>query len=154
MEDIDFGFDKKNIKEVIQLRINNKKAEAEERMKTLNNIEYNVANAIMTGKINHEVQQIVDHIIKDKAKYIHDLSCKPICEKVATKTFIFHGANDNMIPFTESVQLNQLLPNSELLISFLFEHKGMSSKRSIFFKLKELIRLVQFLFRFHKFNAS
>jgi len=34
MEDIDFGFDKKNIKEVIQLRINNKKAEAEERMKT------------------------------------------------------------------------------------------------------------------------
>ena len=154
MEDIDFGFDKKNIKEVIQLRINNKKAEAEERMKTLNDIEYNVANAIMTGNINHEVEQIVDHIINDKAQYIHDLSCKPICEKVATKTFIFHGANDNMIPFSESIQLNELLPNSHLFISYLFGHKGVSSKRSIFFKLKEGLRLLQFFAKFDKYNAD
>ena len=49
-------------------KIKEKKTEdTEERMKTLNDIEYNVANAIMTGKINHEVQQIVDHIIKEKA---------------------------------------------------------------------------------------
>ena len=154
IDDIDFGFDSRNIKQVIQHRINNEKLKAQEKLKELNNLEYNIANSIISGKINQEVQEIVNHIMKNKKEYIKELSCKHICKDVLSKVFILHGANDNMIPFTESVQLNQLLPNSELLISFLFEHKGISSKRSIFFKLKELIRLVQFLFRFHKFNAN
>ena len=154
IDDIDFGFDNSNIKQVLQYRVNNEKIKAHKKLEELNKVEYNIANAIISGKINDEVQKIVDVIIKDKKDYIEDLSCKHICKDVSSKVFILHGANDNMIPFTESVQLNQLLPNSELLISFLFEHKGISSKRSIFFKLKELIRLVQFLFRFHKFNAS
>ena len=154
IDDIDFGFDNKNIKEVIQYRINSEKSKVTEKLKELNKVEYNIANAILSGKINKEVQKIVDHIIEDKKEYIEDLSCKDICKDVETKVFILHGANDNMIPFTESIQLNQLLPNSELLISFLFEHKGISNRRSIFFKLKELIKLVRFLFRFYKFNES
>ena len=154
IDDIDFGFDNSNIKQVLQYRVNNEKTKAHKKLEELNEVEYNIANAIISGEINDEVQKIVDIIIKDKKDYIEDLSCQHICKDVSSKVFILHGANDNMIPFTESVQLNQLLPNSELLISFLFEHKGISSKRSIFFKLKELVRLVQFLFRFHKFNAS
>ena len=82
------------------------------------------------------------------------MSCKKICTDVKTKAFILHGANDNMIPYTESIQLDALLPNSELLISYLFEHKGIASKRNILFKIKELLRLIQFLAKFYRYNES
>ena len=154
IDEIDFGFDNKKIKEVIQLRVNGQKEESNKKMKLLNLQEFNIAHAITTGKINKEVQDIVSEILKNKAEYIKDLSCKRVCDSVETKVFILHGANDNMIPYTESIQLDQLLPNSELLISYLFEHKGISSKRNIFFKIKELIRLIQFLAKFQRYNAN
>ena len=100
------------------------------------------------------MQNIVDKVIIDKADYIQDLSCKPICHKVLSKVFIFHGANDNMVPFTESIQLNQLITDSMLLISYLFEHKGLSSKSNIFFKIKEAIRLLRFFYKFDKYHAN
>ena len=154
MNDINFGFDKKNIKKVIQYRINNEKSKALEKLKELNKEEYNIANAIISGKINNEVQKIVDDIIENKKEYIKDLSCKHICKDVSAKVFVLHGANDNMIPFTESVQLNQSLPNSNLLVSYIFEHKGVSSKRNIFFKLKEILKLIQFFSKFNRYNAN
>ena len=154
MDYINFGFNKDNIKEVIQLRIDNHKLRAEQKLRELNNIEYNIANAIISGTINKEVQDIVNDTIKNQQDSIEDLSCRSICQYVKNKVFILHGANDNMIPFTESIQLNTLIPKSELLISFLFEHKGVASKRSIFFKFKESIKLVQFLYKFHKFNEN
>ena len=153
MDEIDFGFDKKQIKEVIQLRVSGQKEKSNDKIKLLNNKELNIINAIMNGDINSEVQKIVDQILKNKAKYIEDLSCKKACKNTATKVFILHGANDNMIPYTESIQLDELLPDSELLISYLFEHKGISSKRNVFFKIKEILRLVQFLAKFQRYNA-
>ena len=70
----------------------------------------------------------------------------------ALSTILVNCSSSMLLVISETVNSSEF--DSELLISFLFEHKGISSKRSIFFKLKELIRLVQFLFRFHKFNAS
>mgnify|MGYP001166187822 FL=1 len=154
IDEIDFGFDSKNIKEVIQYRINNNKEKAKERLEKLEANEYKIANSIITGRIIPEVQEMVDKLIIIKSDYIEQLSCKPICHLVKPKVFIFHGANDNMVPFTESIQLNQLIPDSSLLISYIFEHKGISNKRSILFKLKEILKLVHFLSRFDKHNAS
>ena len=154
INDVDFGFNRKNIKEVIQLRINNNKEKAHQRLKELDSNEYKIANSIITGKIIPEVQIMVDKLIHLKSDYIQELSCKPICHQVKPKVFIFHGANDNMIPFTESVQLNKLISNSDLLISYIFEHKGIATKRSIFFKLKEVIKMIRFFSRFDKHNAS
>ena len=154
INDVDFWFNIKNIKEVIQLRINNNKEKAHQRLKELDSNEYKIANSIITGKIIPEVQIMVDKLISLKSDYIQELSCKPICNQVKPKVFIFHGANDNMIPFTESVQLNKLISNSDLLISYIFEHKGIATKRSIFFKLKEVIKMIRFFSRFDKHNAS
>lgn len=154
INDIDFGFNRKNIKEVIQLRINNNKEKAHQKLKELDSNEYKIANSIITGKIIPEVQIMVDKLIRLKSDYIQELSCKPICHQVKPKVFIFHGANDNMIPFTESVQLNKLISNSDLLISYIFEHKGIDTKRSIFFKLKEVVKMIRFFSRFDKHNAS
>ena len=154
INDVDFGFNRKNIKEVIQLRINNNKEKAHQRLKELDSNEYKIANSIITGKIIPEVQIMVDKLIRLKSDYIQELSCKPICHQVKPKVFIFHGANDNMIPFTESVQLNKLISNSDLLISYIFEDKGIATKRSIFFKLKEVVKMIRFFSRFDKHNAS
>ena len=154
MDNIDFGFDKKNIREVIQYRINNNKERAYEKLETLEQNEYKIAKSIITGKIIPEVQKIVDELIRVESDYINQLSCKYICNQVKSKTFIFHGANDNMIPFTESIQLNQLISNSNLLVSYIFEHKGISSKRNKFLKLKEIFRLIKFFSKFDKYNAS
>ncbi len=154
MNEIDFGFKKDKIREVIQLRVNGNKEESNKKIKNLNDKEYNIVNAITSGHINDEVQKIVDEVLKNKSDYIKDLSCKKICQNIDMKVFILHGANDNMIPYTESIQLKKLLPNSELLISYLFEHKGISSKRNIFFKIKEVLRLIQFLAKFQRYNEG
>ena len=42
-----------------------------------------------------------------------------------------------MVPFTESVQLADNIINSSLLVSFLYEHREISSDRGIFFKIKD-----------------
>ena len=154
INDIDFGFDGKNIKEVIQFRINDDKEKAYKILNQLEPNEYKIANSIITGKIIPEVQSMVDKLISLKSDYIKDLSCKPICHKVKSKVFIFHGANDNMIPFTESIQLNQLISDSRLFISYIFEHKGISAKRSAFFKLKEVFKMIYFFYQFDKYNAN
>jgi hypothetical protein len=154
MDEIDFGFDKNRIKDVIQLRVNGQKEKSNQQIKLLNNKERNIVEAITTGNINSEVQRIVNQILKNKSEYIKDLSCKEACKNVRIKVFILHGANDNMIPYTESIQLDELLPNSELLISYLFEHKGISSKRNIFFKINEVVRLIKFLAKFQRYNES
>ena len=154
MDDIDFGIDKQNIKEVLQLRVNNEKEKAQEKLDLLKGKEFEITNSILSGEIIPEVQNIVDQVIIDKRDYIQDLSCQPICHKVSPKVFIFHGANDNMVPFSESIQLNQLINNSILLISYLFEHKGLSSKSSILFKIRELTKLLRFFYKFDKYHAN
>ncbi len=154
MDEIDFGFNKNKIREVIHLRVNGQKEKSNKKIKELNDKEYNIVEAITTGNINFEVQKIVNKILKNKSDYIEDLSCKNVCKNINMKVFILHGANDNMIPYTESIQLNELLPDSELLVSYLFEHKGISTRKNIFFKIKEILRLIQFLAKFQKYNES
>ena len=65
-------------------------------------------------------------------------------KEISGKVFILHGAHDSMVPFTESVQLAEYLQNSELYISYLYEHKEISSNGGIIFKFGELLKLLQF----------
>ena len=69
------------------------------------------------------------------------------------KIFILHGANDSMVPFTESYLLHKNLPNSELLISFVYEHKEFSTNKGIIFKTKELLKMISFFANYFKYNA-
>ena len=80
------------------------------------------------------------------------LSPKNWAHSINTKTFIIHGANDSMVPFTESTLLAENINNSELLISFLYEHREISTNRNIFFKLKEFFKLIQFNAKYIRYN--
>ena len=64
-----------------------------------------------------------------------------------------HGANDSMVPFTESILLDQKLPNSEILISFVYEHREISTNRGILFKIKELLKMVKFFAKYFSYNS-
>ena len=86
---------------------------------------------------------------KDLLSY---LSPKNWAENIHTKTFIMHGANDSMVPFTESTMLADKIKNSKILISFLFEHREMSNNRGILFKIKEILKMINFFALYFKFN--
>ena len=57
-----------------------------------------------------------------------------------------------MVPFTESTYLAKDIPNSKLLISFLYEHKEISTDKGPLFKLKELLKMVNFFAGYFRFN--
>ena len=59
-----------------------------------------------------------------------------------------HGANDSMVPYTESIQLTEYLTDYELLISHLYEHKEISTQKGIIFNSNEIIKLIQFFANF------
>ena len=70
-----------------------------------------------------------------------NLSPKYWVHKIKQKVFIFHGANDSIVPFTESIQLAEYIPNAELLISYLYTHKEIVKDTSSYFLLKEVLFL-------------
>ena len=59
-----------------------------------------------------------------------------------------------MVPFTESTLLSKYINNSELLISFLYEHRELSSDRGILFKIKEVMKMINFFAFFFRYNEN
>ena len=94
---------------------------------------------------------ILEMIEKNK-DLLNYLSPKNWAENINLKTFIMHGANDSMVPFTESTMLASKIKNSELLISFLYEHREISNNRGILFKIKEILKMIHFFALYFKFN--
>ena len=88
--------------------------------------------------------QVVKLMIEKNNNLLSYLSPENWVDSIKDKVFIMHGANDSMVPFTESIQLADYLPNTELCISYLYEHNEFSSNGGFFFKIKELIKLIQF----------
>ena len=87
---------------------------------------------------------MAEEIIKNEEESIKKLSPKHWPKEISRKVFILHGAHDSMVPFTESVQLAEYLQNSELSISYLYEHKDFFSNGRVIFKFAELLKLLQF----------
>ena len=57
-----------------------------------------------------------------------------------------------MVPFTESTLLAENISNSKLLISFLYEHREISTNRGIFFKIKEVSKMINFFAYYFRYN--
>jgi len=98
----------------------------------------------MSGTSTPEVKKLAQTILKNEQESFKHLSPKYWAEDIPEKVFIMHGAHDSMVPFTESIKLAEYLPNTELCISYLYEHNEFSSNGGFFFKIKELIKLLQF----------
>lgn len=147
-------FDQEKITNLLKYRIKDE----DDKMKNIKNslgIEnQKLVDNILKGNISEEIKILIENMIDRNKELLEYLSPKNWSKNINTKTFIIHGANDSMVPFTESTLLANQIPNSELLISFLYEHREISTNRGIFFKIKEVFKMIKFFAYFFRYNAN
>ena len=149
---IDTKHDKKTITKILKYRIEDKFEEVEKIKSTLNKEDSKFVDAILSGTITPELKKLIDQMLKKNKDLLEYLSPNFWAKNIDYKTFVIHGANDSMVPFTESTLLAKSIPNSKLLISFLYEHREISTDRGMLFKIKELIKMINFFADYFKFN--
>ncbi len=153
IDTIDTEYDKLEIKQILKHRIKDEHNLVEEKINQLkNDKEKELITNILSGNLTEEMKSIIQKMINENNKLLSYLSPENWINSIKDKVFIMHGANDSMVPFTESIYLDKHLKNSTLLISFLYEHREISTDRNIFFKLKEFIKLINFNAKYIKYN--
>ena len=152
IDTIQSKYDQKMIKKILKYRIEDNDNMVKEIFEKISKENQVLVDHILKGKINDEIEQLVHEIIEKNSELLNFLSPENWAHKINDKVFIFHGANDSMVPFTESNLLASKLKDSELLISFVFEHREISTNRGLIFKIKELIKMIKFFAAYFRFN--
>ena len=152
IDTINSNYDQKKIKEILKYRIEDNEKMVSSMFDKLSNDNKDLVDHILKGKINEEIENLVHDIISTNNELLNFLSPENWAHEINDKVFIFHGANDSMVPFTESYLLANQLKNSKLLISFVFEHREISTNRGFIFKIKELIKMIKFFASYFRFN--
>ena len=145
-------YDQDTIKKLLKYRIEDNDNMVNQIRETLSKENQILVDHILKGEINSVIEQLVHEIIETNSELLNYLSPENWAHNINDKIFIFHGANDSMVPFTESNLLAKQLKNSELLISFVFEHREISTNRGFIFKIKELIKMIKFFAAYFRFN--
>jgi len=149
---VDVGFDSSHLQKILALRVQDKNVDKQ--LLNLSEKNRQLMNDILTSTISDEVSRIIDIIFKEKMNELDSISPKNWCKNINTKIYVMHGANDNMVPYTQSVDLANHLPNSELFISYLYEHNEIALKRSFIYKIKELFRIVSYMRGYIKYHEN
>ena len=149
---IDTSYDQATITKLLKYRIEDKFDDVDKIKSNLTSKDLNFVNKILSGKITPELKLLIDQMLEKNKELLEYLSPNFWAENIEYKTFIIHGANDSMVPFTESIFLSKSIPNSKLLISFLYEHRELSTNRGLLFKAKEIIKMINFFASYFKFN--
>ena len=153
IDTIDIVYDKLRIKGILKHRIKDEHDLVKEKIKLLDNKdEQQLINNILSGNLTEEMKVMIQDMISTNNKLLSFISPENWITSIKDKVFIMHGANDSMVPFTESIYLDKHLENSTLLISFLYEHREISTDRNILFKLKEFIKLINFNAKYIRYN--
>lgn len=147
-------YNQEQITILLKNRIEDQDDKVEELKNDLDQDSQELVNNILSGKMNNEIKTLIEEMININKNLLEYLSPKNWANQIKIKTFIIHGANDSMVPFTESTLLADNINNSELLISFLYEHREISTDRGLLFKLKEAIRMIKFFAYFFRYNEN
>ena len=149
---VDVGYDTTNAQKILHLSVQEKNDELEMELGRTSGNEKVLIDQMLSGKVDSEIERIIELIWKKCKNDFEIISPKFWCEKISQKVFIMHGVNDTMAPYTEALQLAEKLPDSRLLISYLYEHHNMQSPKWIFFKFYEFIKIFSFLFEFIQYT--
>ena len=144
LKNLDTEWDTSGLQRAIQLHIQDKREKCDRHVDTLPEFQKNIFYSIITGNPIPEVKELAHAIFKNEQETLKRLSPTYWAKNFQKKVFILHGSNDSMIPFTESIQLSEDLPNSELCISYLYEHSEFSTNGDFFFNFMEIIKLIRF----------
>jgi len=142
------------IKKIIVLKILDKDQEAEKEVNKLPNEPKFFINKIFNSNVTKDISIEIERVIGNEKVFINKMSPKYWGNKVKSKVFIMHGSNDSMVPFTESINLGKYIKNSSLFISYIYEHKEISTNKGLIFKLKEFYKMFLFFKKYFKYNAS
>ena len=144
----------KEVKEIIALRIEDQLEEVDAKILELPEIQAKFIRNIFDSKINDKVKDEINRVISNEKEFIETMSPKYWANKVNNKVFIMHGSNDSMVPFTESIDLSKYIENSSLFISYMYEHKEISTDRGLLFKIKEFYKMYRFFKRYFQYNGN
>ena len=154
LKNIELDWDTTGIQEVLGLEIQGKFDYRDKVISKLPSFQQSIVNSVLSGHGTAEVMALCQRMIQNEVATLHDLSPRYWCHEIQQKVFIFHGANDSMVPFTEAILLAESIPDSELLISYLYEHKELTMNKGMYFKLKELLRMAHFFSKFYFYNEN
>jgi len=155
-----FNFDEINdcktkIKEILSLRTEDKFDEVDIKINELKNEKSkNFIRNIFDCNINEKISEEIYRVINEEKEFMKIMSPKYWSNKIKTKVFIMHGSNDSMIPYTESIRLNKYINNSLLFVSYMYEHKEISTNKGFIFKLKEFYKMYVFFKIYFKYNEN
>ena len=152
IESIDTKYNKTKITQLLKNRIEDKDKEVQNIMEELDEENKQLVKLILKGKMNNELKLMVNQIIENNKDLLEYLSPELWAKNIKNKVFVIHGANDSMVPFTESILLSKQLSNSTLLISFLYEHREISTNRGVLFKIKEIFKMIKFFANYFRYN--
>jgi len=153
IKNVDAGFDTSAVQTVLAARVADKLDDVDRLKAELNEHDFKFVDSILTAKCTPQITKIAKQIIESQKDSLKQVSPSSFCEKIEMKVFIMHGANDSMVPYTESVKLGNSLPNNKLLISYIYEHKEISTNSGLMTKLKEFVKLEQFFAAYFRYNA-
>jgi hypothetical protein len=142
------------VKQIVSLRIADKLDEVEQEMKSLPVLAQSFLNDIFEANVKENILSEINRVINQEQSYIEYLSPEFWVDKINEKVFIMHGSNDSMVPYTESINLCKKLKGSSLFVSYMYEHKEISTNRGILFKLKEIIKMILFFRGYFRYNES
>tara|TARA_B100001142_G_scaffold63079_1_gene62311 strand:+ start:462 stop:1535 length:1074 start_codon:yes stop_codon:yes gene_type:complete len=146
---------KNEFKKIINLQIEDKHDKVKEEIKKISDTKaQNFIQNIFDCKINKHISNEIFRVIDNEKEFIKIMSPLYWADKVNSKVFIMHGSNDSMVPFTESINLDKYLKNSSLFISYMYEHKEISTNKGIIFKLKEFYKMYCFFKKYFKYSDS
>ena len=154
LKNIDVGFDTKPIRNVLSYRIADDMEAVEKHKEALNNHDRAFVNNVLNATYDEEIEKIVQNILNQERENLKNISPKTFSKQIDNKVFIMHGANDSMVPFTESTKMANDITNSEVLISYLYEHKEISNNSGVLSKIKELYKMERFFASYFRFNES
>tara|TARA_B110000014_G_scaffold208758_1_gene160096 strand:- start:1157 stop:2224 length:1068 start_codon:yes stop_codon:yes gene_type:complete len=143
---------KQEISQIIALRIQDNLEEVENKILELPLEQAQFIRNIFECKIDKKVQNELSRVINEEKNFIELMSPKYWANTITSKVFIMHGSNDSMVPFTESISLSKYIANSSLFVSYMYEHKEISTDRGALFKIKEFYKMYQFFRKYFKYN--
>jgi len=149
---IDTQHNKQKITALLKYRIEDNFKQVDVILNELNVDDKKLINKVLDGVVDDEIKKNIDKMLSANNDLLEYLSPSNWARNIKNKVFVIHGANDSMVPFTESTYLANTIQSSELLISFLYEHKEISTDRGPLFKFKELFKMVNFFAHYFRFN--